>query len=55
MVISIIITIVGAISIFTLPVEEYPQVTPVEVMVSANYNGADAETIANTVSSTVRL
>lgn len=49
MVLSIIITIVGAISIFTLPVEEYPQVTPVEVMVSANYNGADAETIANTV------
>ena len=49
MVVSIIITIVGAISIFTLPVEEYPQVTPVEVMVSANYNGADAETVANTV------
>ncbi|MGI0406064.1 efflux RND transporter permease subunit [Helicobacter himalayensis] len=49
MVISIIIAIVGVISIFTLPVEEYPQVTPVEVMVSANYNGADAETVANTV------
>ncbi len=49
MVVSIIITIVGSISIFTLPVEEYPQVTPVEVMVSANYNGADAETVANTV------
>lgn len=49
MVISIIITIVGAISIFTLPIEEYPQVTPVEVSVSATYSGADAETIANTV------
>lgn len=51
MVLSIIITIVGAISIFTLPVEEYPQVTPVEVVVSASYSGADAETIANTVAS----
>ncbi|MGX2985457.1 efflux RND transporter permease subunit [Helicobacter sp. 23-1048] len=51
MVISIIITLTGLISIFKLGVEEYPQITPVEVVVSATYSGASAEVIANTVAS----
>ncbi len=51
MVISIIITIIGAISIWSLPIEEYPQVTPNEIIVSATYSGATAETVANTVAS----
>ena len=48
---SIIITLVGVLAIFSLPAEEYPQVTPVEVVVSANYTGASAEGISNTVAS----
>ena len=48
---SIIITLVGVLAIFSLPAEEYPQVTPVEVVVSANYTGASAEVISNTVAS----
>ena len=51
MVISIIITLVGIVSIFRLGVEEYPQITPVEVVVSATYSGASAEVIASTVAS----
>lgn len=51
MVISVIITLVGTISIWVLPVEEYPQVVPVQVVVQASYNGASAEVIANTVAS----
>ncbi|RDU60065.1 multidrug efflux RND transporter permease subunit [Helicobacter sp. MIT 14-3879] len=51
MVVSIIITLIGTISIWVLPVEEYPQVTPVQVVVSATYSGASAEVISNTVAS----
>ncbi|NLK65876.1 MAG: multidrug efflux RND transporter permease subunit [Campylobacteraceae bacterium] len=48
-VLSIVIVIAGFISMMVLPVEEYPQLTPPRIMVMANYNGADAETIAATV------
>ncbi|WP_304366212.1 efflux RND transporter permease subunit [uncultured Helicobacter sp.] len=51
MVISIVITLVGAICITILPVEEYPQVVPNEIMVQATYSGASAEVVANTVAS----
>src|SRR3546814_20668508 len=48
-VISILITLIGAISITTLPVSQYPNITPPTVNVSANYTGADAETVEQTV------
>ena len=48
-VISIIITIVGAIAYFGLPISQYPDVVPPTVTVSANYPGASAETVADTV------
>ena len=48
-VISIILTIVGAISYFALPVSEYPEIAPPTVVVSATYPGASAEVIAETV------
>ena len=51
MVISIIITLVGCICIFILPVEEYPQVVPNEIMVQTTYSGASAEVVADTVAS----
>ncbi|MBR1649245.1 MAG: efflux RND transporter permease subunit [Alphaproteobacteria bacterium] len=49
MVISIVLTLAGAISLFSLPISLYPEVTPPTVMVSAAYPGASAEVIANTV------
>ncbi|WP_104717898.1 efflux RND transporter permease subunit [Helicobacter trogontum] len=51
MVLSIVIALVGAISILILPVEEYPQVVPNEIVVRATYTGASAEVVANTVAS----
>ena len=48
-VISIIIVIAGIIAIRVLPVQEYPSIAPPQIVVSANYPGADAQTLANTV------
>ena len=48
-VIAVIITIVGALAFFGLPVAQYPDVVPPTVTVSANYPGASSETIADTV------
>ena len=48
-VISIVIVISGIVSLWVLPVEEYPQVVPPQVSVSASYPGANAETISKTV------
>ncbi|MBQ7738602.1 MAG: multidrug efflux RND transporter permease subunit [Desulfovibrionaceae bacterium] len=47
--ISLAITLVGAVAIFNLPIEQYPNMVPVQVSVSASYNSATAETIAETV------
>ena len=43
MVISILITLAGGVCIFSLPVEQYPNITPPTVQVSANYVGASAD------------
>ncbi|MGS4887948.1 efflux RND transporter permease subunit [Roseibium sp. MB-4] len=48
-VLSAFITIVGALSYFTLPIAQYPEVAPPTVQVRAQYPGASAETIAQTV------
>lgn len=50
-VLSIIIIIGGLMAMRVLPVEEYPQLTPPQVSVSAFYTGANADVIANTVAS----
>lgn len=48
-VLSILIVIAGLVSLRTLPVEEYPSITPPTVVVRASYPGANATTIANMV------
>ncbi|EEX16582.1 AcrB protein [Citreicella sp. SE45] len=48
-VISILIMGVGLLSILSLPVAQYPEIAPPSVRVSAQYPGASAETVANTV------
>ena len=48
-VLSLIIVITGIITIRGLPIEEYPQVTPPQVSITATYQGASAETISKTV------
>ncbi len=46
---SLVILIAGAISLFQLPVSEYPEVVPPTVVVTANYPGANPTVIAQTV------
>lgn len=41
--------LVGALTFYTLPVAQYPNISPPTVMVTATYPGADAKTVANTV------
>ena len=52
-VIAIVITLVGAISYFGLPVAQYPEVVPPTITVSASYPGASAETVADTVAAPI--
>ncbi|MGL5878821.1 MAG: efflux RND transporter permease subunit, partial [Xenococcaceae cyanobacterium] len=46
---SLIILLVGAISIPNLPIAQYPEISPIQVNVTANYIGADAQTVEETV------
>lgn len=48
-VIAIILVILGVISIFSLPVAQLPDIAPPQVVVRANYVGADAQTVEQTV------
>jgi hydrophobe/amphiphile efflux-1 (HAE1) family protein len=48
-VLSIVITLVGALAYLALPVAQYPEVAPPTVIVSASYPGADAQTLSETV------
>ena len=47
--ISVLILAIGLISLFTLPVEQYPDIAPPTVYVTASYTGADAEAVMNSV------
>ena len=48
-VIAILIMLAGALSIFRLPIAQYPEVAPPSVSISANYPGASAQTVQDTV------
>jgi hydrophobe/amphiphile efflux-1 (HAE1) family protein len=49
MVVCIVMTLAGVIAGLSLPVEQYPEVTPPQIRVSASYPGAAADVLANTV------
>lgn len=52
-VISIVISIIGALALYSLPVEQYPVIAPVQIQITANYPGADAQTVAQTVAAPI--
>ncbi|MDR3626366.1 MAG: multidrug efflux RND transporter permease subunit [Ignavibacteriaceae bacterium] len=52
-VISIVIVLVGLIAIFNLPISQYPDITPPTVQITGSFNGADALTVEQTVSTPV--
>lgn len=47
--IAVVIVIIGTISLLTLPVEQYPDIAPPTIRVSATYTGADAEAVMQSV------
>lgn len=49
-VISVLILMLGLISLFNLPMEQYPDIAPPTVMVSTSYTGANAETVQKALS-----
>ncbi|HEY3596019.1 MAG TPA: multidrug efflux RND transporter permease subunit [Paraburkholderia sp.] len=52
-VVSIIITLGGALAMFALPVAQYPDITPPQITISANYPGASADVVANNVAAPI--
>ena len=52
-VIAIVIMLAGALSIFTLPVAQYPNIAPPKVTISATYPGASAETLSRTTTQVI--
>src|SRR5262245_11170545 len=52
-VLSIVIVIVGGVEVLQLPVAQYPEVAPPTVNVTANYPGANAKTVAETVATPI--
>jgi len=52
-VLSIVIMLAGAMSIFTLPLEQYPDIAPPRVSLNAIYTGASAETVADSVTQVI--
>ena len=54
-VISLVIILAGLISMTTLPLEQYPSITPPQVIVTANYAGASSDVITSTIAAPVEL
>src|SRR6516165_8655561 len=52
-VLSIVITLAGFVAVFTLPVAQYPQITPPSVWVQCTYPGANAQVVADSVAAPI--
>jgi HAE1 family hydrophobic/amphiphilic exporter-1 len=52
-VISIVIVLIGILSILSLPVSQYPDISPPTVNISTIYNGADAQTVEQTITTPI--
>jgi multidrug efflux pump len=52
-VLSVVFVVAGGVAVFTLPVAQYPDVTPPTVLVTAFYPGANAQTVRNTVAAPI--
>ncbi len=54
-VISLVIILAGLITMKSLPLEQYPSITPPQVIVTANYSGASSDVITSTIAAPVEL
>src|SRR5690242_19495580 len=50
---SIVTVLAGLVAVFNLPVAQYPQITPPSIIVTANYPGADARVVAESVAAPI--
>ena len=53
MVIAIVLVIAGVVSMFNLPITQYPRITPPEIKVTYNYPGANAREVMNTIATPI--
>ena len=53
MVLSIVTVLTGGLSIFSLPIAQYPEIAPPTVTISTNFPGANAQTVAETVATPI--
>ena len=53
MVIAILMVIVGAVSMLTLPIAQFPNIVPPEIRIQATYVGADAQTVEQSVATPI--
>jgi multidrug efflux pump len=52
-VLSIVVTLAGAVAIFNLPLAQYPPITPPSIMVSCTYPGANAQVVADSIAAPI--
>src|SRR6476660_5384070 len=52
-VVSVAITLIGGIALYTLPIAQYPRITPPGVSISISYPGANAQVVADTVAAPI--
>ena len=52
-VISVVVVIVGLLALYSLPISQYPEITPPVVQVTGNFTGADAQTVEQTVTTPI--
>jgi multidrug efflux pump len=52
-VLSIVITLAGSLALFALPIAQYPEITPPTVEVSASFQGANAQTVLDTIAAPI--
>src|SRR3954447_21022334 len=52
-VLSIVITLIGGVAMFVLPVDQYPPITPPTVQVTTSFPGANAQVVADTIAAPI--
>ena len=52
-VISVVVVIVGLLALYSLPISQYPEITPPVVQITGNFTGADAQTVEQTVTTPI--
>src|SRR5947208_11614820 len=52
-VLSIVITLAGAVAVVNLPLAQYPPITPPSIIVSCNYPGASAQVVSETIAAPI--